>query len=302
MTINTSYSVTDVVTSGDVAYFTATVGGMSVIASARMVNGAISVTTHCSHSGTLGSIAMSGMTLHALAPDIAGTPSNGKMVETSTSAAGATCTVRGTATAHVFSDLVRVGGFLFFVGAGTSSQPLQRFDVATGTESTLFPAGSKTRVFALGTDGTSVFFVESDGASAPKLMRSTTDGTTVTDFTTFSSAVATGYTVAGSDVHWIENDKFVWKAATSSAAPTVGPAPTMGTGAVITFCGASATEFAYANTTGSDIGVYVLPSKPSATAAPTLISSAFASTYPCALATDALWWIDNVNVLRRKGR
>jgi hypothetical protein len=292
--------VSDVVVSGDVAYFSGSRAGTGVIGSARLTDGAVTVTTLCEHpSSVVQTLVVQGTEVHGLTQAVL---SAGKVLRTSTTSTGGACTVVGDATPLLLGGKAyRVGNALYYLGptSGVTNPHVKSFDLASNTESQV--TTGEVKVPPMGTDGTSLFFTEGQpGGSGLQVVRVTTSGANPTVMFT-STAATMGFGIAGGNLGWLSGDDLVFVPTQGTPGSPQTAVASLGIESVITFCGVGPSNtLVYASDRGAGVGRWTVPLTANATK--TLVTTQYFSTRACAASAGALWWIDNVDTLRVKAR
>ncbi len=298
--IDPGATVKDIVVHGEGVIYTATLDGGEVIRKAFIGDGGTPVVETVCHAdiSSLTSLVNASGVIHALAVDVLA--GNAKMITASHSQGGGQCLSVGTVTPFVFADMARANNDILYAGKGTTgtSYPINRFVVGNAVETVSLSDSPNHLPNVIGTDGTNFFAVEVGAAT--RLIRFAADGTGVTPFTTFPSNIEAGFIVAGTNVYWVQSDKFTWlPTAGAPGTPVVGASTGLTGGDVLTFCGASNSRIAYSVTAGSKTGWWTVGTA-DAGAMPSQLTTQFTSTNPCAVTASALWFIDNAGKLHRK--
>lgn len=292
--------VSDVVVSGDVAYFSGSRSGTGVLGSARLANGAVTVTTLCEYAaGAIQTLVVQGTEVHALTP---GLLSAGKVLSTTTTSTGGACTVVGDANPLLLGGKAyRVASALYYLGptSGATNPHVKRFDLGTNTETQVTTGDPK--VVPLGTDGTSLFYTEAQpGGGGLQVVRVTTSGASPTVMFT-SSAATLGFGIAGDNLGWLSGDDLVFVPTQGTPGAPQTAVAALGIESAIVFCGVGPSNtLVYASDRGPGVGRWTVPLAAGATR--TLVTTQYYSTRSCAASAGALWWIDNADTLRVKAR
>lgn len=290
--------VTDIIGSGDTAYFTGLEGGgEGAILSAKAGTAGVGVLCKAGANRTLTALAIDGTTLYAIRRDQ--TSGDSAVVKTTTNGTGAPCDQVAAITVNSLTELTKVGDSLVYNGP----EKVMRLPIAGGTESEILTTAATGFIGDFAASGATGFVVDTSTGGTPgaRIARFTAAGGGET-FVSVNSPQESAHEVVGGKVVWAERGPnagdHVFKSADATASLPIAPATVVtsnfGIGSILVFCrpnAASPTELAVAASNGEATGYHLVgssaqPSRKLASVSSTLTPIA------CALTSTAVWSID----------